>query len=34
MLGHSDVRMTLAVYTHATDEMQDAAVEALSEAFS
>jgi integrase len=39
MLGHSDVRMTLAVYTHAiythaTDEMQDAAVVAISGAFS
>jgi len=34
MLGHSDIRMTLAVYTHATDSMQDAAAEALEEAFS
>ena len=34
MLGHSDIRMTLAVYTHATDGMQDAAAEALEEAFS
>jgi len=33
MLGHSDVRMTLAIYTHATDDMQDAAVEAISGAF-
>jgi hypothetical protein len=24
MLGHSDIRMTLAIYTHATDGMQDA----------
>ena len=34
MLGHSDIRMTLAVYTHATDGMQDAATEVLEEAFS
>jgi integrase len=34
MLGHSDIRMTLAIYTHATDEMQDAATAALQEAFS
>ena len=34
MLGHSDIRMTLAVYTHATDGMQDAAADALEEAFS
>lgn len=34
MLGHSDIRMTLAIYTHATDEMQDAATAALEEAFS
>ena len=34
MLGHSDIRMTLAIYTHATDGMQDAATEALEEAFS
>src|SRR5215207_2642734 len=34
MLGHSDIRMTLAIYTHATDEMQDAATDALQEAFS
>jgi integrase len=33
MLGHSDVRMTLAIYTHATDEMQDAATAALESAF-
>jgi integrase len=33
MLGHSDVRMTLAIYTHATDDMQDAAVDAISGAF-
>jgi integrase len=34
MLGHSDIRMTLAIYTHATDEMQDAATEALESAFN
>jgi integrase len=34
MLGHSDIRMTLAIYTHATDGMQDAATDALQEAFS
>lgn len=34
MLGHKDIRMTLAIYTHATDDMQDAAIEAISEAFS
>jgi integrase len=34
MLGHSDIRMTLAIYTHATDEMQDAATAALESAFS
>ena len=34
MLGHKDVRMTLAIYTHATDGMQDAALDAISEAFS
>jgi integrase len=34
ILGHSDIRMTLAIYTHATDGMQDAATEALEEAFS
>ncbi len=33
-LGYSDIRMTLAIYTHATDGMQDAATEALEEAFS
>jgi integrase len=31
MLGHSDIRMTLAVYTHTTDGMHDAAAEALEE---
>src|SRR5215218_437787 len=34
MLGHSDIRMTLVIYTHATDGMQDAATAALEEAFS
>jgi integrase len=34
MLSHSDIRMTLAIYTHATDGMQDAATAALEEAFS
>jgi integrase len=34
MLGHSDIRMTLAIYTHATDGMHDAATTALEEAFS
>jgi hypothetical protein len=34
MLGHSDIRMTLAIYTHATDDMQDAAIAALESAFS
>jgi integrase len=33
MLGHSDIRMTLAIYTHATDEMQDAATAALESTF-
>jgi integrase len=34
MLGHSDIRMTLAIYTHATDDMQDAAIAALESALS
>lgn len=34
MLGHFDIRMTLAIYTHATDSMQNAAIAALEEAFS
>jgi integrase len=34
LLGHSDVRMTLAIYTHATSDMQDEAIEAISGAFS
>src|SRR5215203_1445814 len=34
MLGHADIRMTLAIYTHATDGMQDTATAALEEAFS
>jgi integrase len=33
MLGHSDIRMTLAIYTHATDDMQHAAANALESAF-
>jgi integrase len=33
MLGHSDIRMTLAIYTHATDDMHDAAATALESAF-
>jgi hypothetical protein len=32
--SESDIRMTLAIYTHATDGMQDAATDALEEAFS
>jgi integrase len=31
MLGHFDIRMTLAIYTHATDGMQDPATDALEE---
>jgi integrase len=34
MLGHSDIRMTLSIYTHATDGMQGGATDALEEAFS
>ena len=34
LLGHKDVRATLAIFTHATDDMQDAAINAISEAFS
>ena len=34
LLRHSDVRMTLAIYTHATGDMQDEAMEAISGAFS
>jgi integrase len=34
MLGHSDIRMTLAIYTHTTDDMQDAATVALESVFS
>ena len=34
LLGHKDIRMTLAIYTHATDDMRDAAVDAIAEAFS
>jgi hypothetical protein len=32
-LGFSDIRMTLAICTHATDEMQNAATAALESAF-
>jgi integrase len=32
MLGYSDIRMTLAIYTYATDDMQDAATAALERA--
>jgi integrase len=34
LLGHSDVRMTLAIYTHATDDMRDEATGAISETYS
>jgi integrase len=34
MLGHSDIRMTLAIYTRATQGMQDSATAALEEALS
>jgi integrase len=34
MLGHSDIRMTLAIYTHVTDDMQDAAIAALESTLS
>ena len=34
MLGHSDIRMTLAIYAHATDDMQDAVIAALESALS
>jgi integrase len=34
MLGHSDIRMTLAIYTHATEGMQLAATAALEVTFS
>jgi integrase len=33
MLGHSDIRMTLAIYTDGTDGMQEAATAALESAF-
>jgi hypothetical protein len=33
MLGHSDIRIILAIYTPAIDGMQDAATAALEEAF-
>jgi hypothetical protein len=34
ILGHSDIRMTLAIYTHGTDGMQDADTAARESAFS
>jgi integrase len=34
LLGHSDVRMTLAIYTHATDDMRNEAIDTISGAFS
>jgi hypothetical protein len=34
MPGHPDIRMILAIYTHTTDGMQDAATATLEEAFS
>jgi hypothetical protein len=34
MLSHSDIMMTLAIYTHATVSMQVAATAALEETFS
>jgi hypothetical protein len=34
MLGHFDIRMTLAICNRATDGVQDAATDALEEAFS
>jgi hypothetical protein len=32
--GHSDIRMTIALYTHATEGMQDFATAALEAAIS
>jgi hypothetical protein len=34
MLGHSDIRIPFAIYTHATEGMQDSATAALEGAFS
>jgi len=34
MLGHSDIRMTLAIYTRAAEGMQDSATAALEETLS
>jgi hypothetical protein len=34
MLGHSDIRMILAIYTHPKEGMQLAVTAALEEAFS
>ena len=34
LLGHKEIGMTLRIYTHATGDMQEAAINAISEAFS
>jgi integrase len=34
MLGHSDIRMSLTIYTHATAGLQDCTTAALEETFS
>jgi hypothetical protein len=34
ILGYSDIRKPLAIYTHATDSMQDSATATLEEALS
>jgi site-specific recombinase XerD len=34
MLGHSDIRMTLAIYTRPTEGIQDSATATLEETFS
>jgi integrase len=34
LLGHKDIRMALDIYNHAADDMEDAAIGAISEAFS
>ena len=34
MLGHSDIRMTLTIYTRTTEGMQDSATAALEVTFS
>jgi integrase len=33
ILGHSDIRMTLQIYTHLNHDMQEVAVDAISEAY-